>query len=605
VSGPVATLREYAVIADGRRGALIGPAGDIVWLCAPSWESDAVFSALHGGRSSFAITPRGRFTWGGHYEPSSLVWRCRWVTEDGIVECRDALARPSEAGRVVILRRILAVAGDARVDVTLQPRAGFDQDPFTVRREDDGSWAGRTGGLAVRLWGAPGLHAADAPGGHRLEGEITVPAGRHHDVVLAIGDEAGGAPDADRLWRTTEEACRAAVPDPGPVVAATDARHALAVLDGLTHPGGGIVAAATLGLPERAREGRSYDYRYAWIRDGCYTGRAAARVGAYALLDRIVRWTAERVLADGPALMPAYTVGGDPVPRERDLPLPGFPGGTPIAGNRVVDQFQLDGFGEVLELFAVAAAAGRLDADGAHAAAVAAEAIARRWHEPDAGIWEIDDRRWTHSRLICAAGLRAVAALDRTSAPDARRWTDLAARMERGTAGTSVFGRRWGRAPDDPRVDAALLLPIVRDGLRARDPLADATVGAIVRDLSEDGYVYRFRHDDRPLGETEGAFLLCGFVMALAAHRRGDDVSAARWFERPRGACGSPRLFAEEWDVGQRQLRGNLPQAFVHALLLECAHVLRGIRFPGGGHAGGAEAGGDRRVGQGEAPPPA
>ncbi|HTI32414.1 MAG TPA: trehalase-like domain-containing protein, partial [Miltoncostaea sp.] len=293
MDGPVATLREYAVVADGRRGALVGPAGDIVWLCAPSWESDAVFSALHGGRSTFAITPRGRFTWGGHYEPSSLVWRCRWVTEDGVVECRDALARPSEAGRVVILRRILAVEGDARVGVTLEPRAGFDRDPFEVRREDDGAWDGVTGDLAVRLWGAPGLRVAGGAGGHRLEGELTVPAGRHHDVVLEIGAAGGDAPDPDRLWRTTEEACRAAVPDPGPVVAGTDARHALAVLDGLTHPDGAIVAAATLGLPERAREGRSYDYRYAWIRDGCFAGRAAARVGAHDLLDRIVRWTTD------------------------------------------------------------------------------------------------------------------------------------------------------------------------------------------------------------------------------------------------------------------------------------------------------------------------
>jgi GH15 family glucan-1,4-alpha-glucosidase len=30
-------------------------------------------------------------------------------------------------------------------------------------------------------------------------------------------------------------------------------------------------------------------------------------------------------------------------------------------------------------------------------------------------------------------------------------------------------------------------------------------------------------------------------------------------------------LFAEEYDVAERQLRGNLPQAFVHALLLECS----------------------------------
>ncbi|GAB3686779.1 glycoside hydrolase family 15 protein [Saccharopolyspora tripterygii] len=42
-----------------------------------------------------------------------------------------------------------------------------------------------------------------------------------------------------------------------------------------------------------------------------------------------------------------------------------------------------------------------------------------------------------------------------------------------------------------------------------------------------------------------------------------------RWFERNRAACGPPGLFSEEFDVGQRQLRGNFPQAFVHALLLE------------------------------------
>ncbi|MFD0786999.1 glycoside hydrolase family 15 protein, partial [Micromonospora azadirachtae] len=47
-----------------------------------------------------------------------------------------------------------------------------------------------------------------------------------------------------------------------------------------------------------------------------------------------------------------------------------------------------------------------------------------------------------------------------------------------------------------------------------------------------------------------------------------------RWFERNRAACGPPGLYTEEYDVGQRQLRGNLPQAFVHALMLETALAL-------------------------------
>jgi len=64
-------------------------------------------------------------------------------------------------------------------------------------------------------------------------------------------------------------------------------------------------------------------------------------------------------------------------------------------------------------------------------------------------------------------------------------------------------------------------------------------------------------YGDRPLGEREGSFVLCGFVVSLAHHALGDRVEAFRWFERNRAAAGSPGLFAEEFDVQQRQLRGT------------------------------------------------
>jgi GH15 family glucan-1,4-alpha-glucosidase len=66
---------------------------------------------------------------------------------------------------------------------------------------------------------------------------------------------------------------------------------------------------------------------------------------------------------------------------------------------------------------------------------------------------------------------------------------------------------RWQRAPDDKRVDAALLLPIVRGGFPPGDPRNLATVEAVRRELAADGFVYQFRHDDRPLHKVEGAFL--------------------------------------------------------------------------------------------------
>jgi len=119
-----------------------------------------------------------------------------------------------------------------------------------------------------------------------------------------------------------------------------------------------------------------------------------------------------------------------------------------------------------------------------------------------------------------------------------------------------------------------VLLAVVRGAFPADDPRTLATVEAVRRELAVDEFVYRFRHDDRPLHKAEGSFLLCGFWMAQIEHTYGNLVTAAHWFERTRGACGPAALYTEEYDVHQRQLRGNLPQAFVHAGLLECAVTL-------------------------------
>jgi GH15 family glucan-1,4-alpha-glucosidase len=108
----------------------------------------------------------------------------------------------------------------------------------------------------------------------------------------------------------------------------------------------------------------------------------------------------------------------------------------------------------------------------------------------------------------------------------------------------------------------------------ADDPRTTATLEAYLDQLTVDGYAYRFRHDDRPLHEAEGSFLLCGFATALALRDQGREAEAIGWFERTRAACGPPQLFSEEYDAHQHQMRGNLPQAFVHALMIETAAVL-------------------------------
>jgi len=245
--------------------------------------------------------------------------------------------------------------------------------------------------------------------------------------------------------------------------------------------------------------------------------------------------------------------------------------GATSTGTHVNAQFQLDALGEALLLFAAAGRHDHLSADHYKAIIAAVAAIEARWRELDAGIWELGKRRWAHSRLICAAGLRAMATAG-ASTTDAAVWSALADTIVADAASDCVHPTgRWQRAPGDPRVDAALLLPAIRGALPAADPRSVATVAAVRAELSEDGYVYRFRPDARPPGAAEGAFTLCGFLMALADYQQGDRLAARTWFERNRAACGPPGLFSEEYDVTQRQLRGNLPQAFVHALMVEAA----------------------------------
>ncbi len=569
---PPHVLREYALLADGERGALCGPRGDIVWLCAPRWDSDAVLSSLIGGGGCYAVTPVDPFVWGGYYEPGTLIWRSRWVTPQTTVECREALAFPGDPHRTVLLRRIQALEDTVTCRVQLDLRDGFGRRSMReLHRDDNGVWTARTGDLRVRWTGAG---EAVEVGDGRLLLEVTVKSGRHHDLVLEIGNSRLGEPvDADGAWRGTEHSWSEAVPDFDNAVAPRDARHSYAVLRGLTSHGGGMVAAVTLGLPERAEAGRNYDYRYVWLRDQSYAGLAVSVEEPHPLLDAALSFVTARVLEHGYDIAPAYRVDGTALPHERELGLAGYPGGKDVVGNWVKGQFQLDTCGELLQLYAAAARFDRLETDARTAADVVVETIERRWKAPDAGVWELDDAWWTQSRLACVAGLKSYASHLLPS--EAARLVGLADRILAETSDRCLDERgAWRRSAENDGVDASLVLPSVRGALAPDDPRTVATYNAVISDLTQDGYVYRFSVDDQPLGAAEGSFLLCGFMMALAAFHQGDEVAAFRWFERTRASCGPPGLLSEEYDVRQRQMRGNVPQAFVHAMLLEAAQQL-------------------------------
>lgn len=569
---PVPTLRQLAFLGDGRRGALLNDDGAFQWLCFPSWSDPAVFCGLLGSGGRYQVVPKGRRTSGGYYEDGTLIWRSRWITEHGAVECREALAYPGEAGRAILLRQVHAVDHAAALTVELALAGDYGRSPIGGWRREGGRWESGRGEVWARWSGAPEARVGTDGS---LELELVLSAGETRDLVLELLSgtaDAEVSAEADELWARTERNWRQALPACDEVAARADVRRAFAVMRGMTSPSGATVAAATTSLPERAEAGRNYDYRFCWLRDSCYVGHAGAAIsGAEPVLDGAVRWVVARLLEHGDATAPAYRHDGGEIPEQADLGLPGYPGGHDVVGNRARSQFQLDLFGEALVLLARAAKLDRLDHDGWKAAEITLGSIGRHWGRPDSGIWEIEPAMWTHSRLICVAGLRAFDAIA-PQGPLAREAGALADAIERATDRTSRHpSGRWKRAPDDDRVDASLVLAEIRGALPPSDPRSEATRRAVARELSKEGFVFRYDHPGSELGDKEGAFLICNFWMALAHSRAGHAVEAARWFERGRAAAGSPGLFAEEYDVTEHQLRGNIPQVFVHALLAEAA----------------------------------
>ncbi len=120
-----------------------------------------MFASLIGGHGFYGIAPVVPFTWGGYYEEGTLIWHSRWVTTDAIVECREALACPARGNGAVLMRRIVAVTGDAVVRAVLDPRYeyGAAADDDVHRR--DGTWTLAAGDLHVRWTGAPEAKSVD------------------------------------------------------------------------------------------------------------------------------------------------------------------------------------------------------------------------------------------------------------------------------------------------------------------------------------------------------------------------------------------------------------------------------------------------------------
>jgi GH15 family glucan-1,4-alpha-glucosidase len=589
-------IEDHGFISDCHSVALVARDGSIVWCCMPRLDAESMFGSLldrdRGG--TCRLGPAGNAEVTRRYLERTLVLETTFATKDGEARLIDFYVM-REGGRKdparQIVRIVEGIRGSVELEISVAPRFDYGAVRPWTRSYGDGVFTtiGGDDGLVIQT-DAP-LEIVDA---HDLEGRVTVESDERVRLSMAFAlpeDLDRGPPelpDVEALddlldecvswWRSWAD--KGTYPDgetDDPVL-----RSAL-VIKGLTMARtGAIAAAATTSLPEVPGGDRNWDYRYTWVRDSTWAVRSLYELDHDEEADGFRRFIERTAAGSVEDLQICYGVAGERRLHELTLDdLEGYRGAQPVrVGNAAAHQHQHDVYGELLELAWEWHTRGhKPDQDYWGFLVEAVEAAARRWTEPDHGIWETRDEpeHFVYSKVMCWSAIDHGIRLAEESHLDAPtdRWSKTREEIRQAIEGEGYDGDRgvFVRSFGSTEVDGALLLiPRVRF-VEWADERMVRTVDAIREDLEEDGLLMRFRSD---LGE--GAFLPCSFWLAECLAHQGRVEEAERVFDRAMGTGNDLGLFSEEFDTDAEEMLGNFPQALTHLSLISAALAIHRAR---------------------------
>ncbi|MGQ0837098.1 trehalose-phosphatase [Actinokineospora sp.] len=576
-------IERLSMLANERSVALVTPDARLTWLCHPEPDSAAVFADLLGGPTAghFSVAPeRGGLPLGQRYLPGTMTVETRW---SGLL-VTDYLDHETDPHRTDLVR---VLSGNSTAVVEFSPRPEFGQVQVRLAAAPDGLRVlGTSDPIALR---APGVTWEISSDGMHDSARAVVQVSTEQPAVFELRcgtNELGphAVSEVDRkaraggYWSTWLDTL--VLP---PVEKELVARSAL-TLRGLCHSEtGAIMAAATTSLPEEIGGIRNWDYRYCWLRDASMTAKALVSLGSTGEAEAFLGWV-HGVLATLPGperLHPLYTIAGTTLGPEAVIDtLPGYAGSRPVrVGNLANQQVQLDVFGPVVDLVAaLSEARGKLTDDDWRMVCAMSEAVTRRWHEPDHGIWEERHRPRHHvySKVMCWLTIDRAITLAETHGREAEPgWAPLRAEIADDvlTNGWNDEIKSFTTAYDGTDLDAATLLIGMVGLIDPTDERFQSTVTATEAELRSGSTVYRYHRDDGLPGD-EGGFHICAAWMIEAYLLTGRRPEAEDLFAQIVDAAGPTGLLPEEYDpVAERSL-GNHPQAYSHLGLIRCAQLL-------------------------------
>jgi GH15 family glucan-1,4-alpha-glucosidase len=274
-------LEDLALIGNCQVSALVERTGDIVWSCLPRFDSEPVFSSLldEEGGGRFLVGPGGGGLGVHRYLDNTNVLETTFETADGAFRVIDFAPRAMLYDRVFrptqLIRILEPLAGTPRVQIRCQPKLGWSKE---TPRAFTGSNHVEYEGFASRL-----RLTSDIPLAYLGGRSFALTERRHLALTWGQPVEEPLAPLADRFlsetlryWRRWVKHC--SVP---PLYQREVIRSALALKLHCFEDTGAIVASMTTSIPEAPGSGRTWDYRYCWLRDAYYALDALGSLGHF------------------------------------------------------------------------------------------------------------------------------------------------------------------------------------------------------------------------------------------------------------------------------------------------------------------------------------